>query len=157
MLSNTRQNKGFTLLEVMIAVFVLSIGLLGLAHLQVVTLKTTQSADLKSQASILAVDMLNRMKANQNAAYAGNYAIDIDDDPPADLDTIADTDLSQWRETVNRQLPAGTGSVACPAFNPVNEFVCTITITWTDIQTGADADTDYNERATSTMTLDGAV
>lgn len=157
MLIDARKNTGFTLLEVMIAVFVLSIGLLGLAHLQVVTLKTTQSADLKSQASILAVDMLNRMKANQNAAYAGNYAIDIDDDPPANQDTTANTDLFQWRTTVSQQLPAGTGSVACPAFNPVNEFVCTITITWTDIQTGTAADTDYNERATSTMTLDGAV
>lgn len=157
MLTNVRQNRGFTLLEVMIAVFVLSIGLLGLAHLQVVTLKTTQSADLKTQASILAVDMLNRMKANQNAAYAGNYGIDIDAATPTAQDTTANTDLFQWRTTVSQQLPAGTGSVACPAYNPLNEFVCTITITWTDIQTGTAADINYNQRATSTMTLDGAI
>lgn len=155
-MSHSRQ-KGFTLLEVMVAVFVLSIGLLGLANLQVVTLKATQSADLKSQASILITDMLNRMKANQNAAYAGNYAIDIDDDPPAVQDTTANTDLFQWRRTVGQQLPGGTGSVACPAFNPLNEFVCTVTITWRDIQTGAANGNDYNERATSTLTLDGAV
>lgn len=157
MLTMTHANKGFTLLEVMVAVFVLSIGLLGLAQLQVVTLKTTQSADFKSQASILAVDMLNRMKANQNAAYAGNYAIDIDADPPDNQDTTANMDLSQWRKTVARHLPDGSGSVACPVFNPLNEFVCTITITWRDIQTGTADDTNYNERATTTLTLDGAI
>ncbi|WP_273149890.1 type IV pilus modification protein PilV [Methylophaga thiooxydans] len=150
------KQSGFTLLEVMVAVFVLSIGLLGLAHLQVTTLKTTQSADFKTQASMLATDMLNRMKANQNAAYAGNYTIDIDEDPPADDDVTSNTDLFQWRNLVANQLPAGFGSVACPAFNPLNEFVCTITITWTDIQTGTNG-TQYNQRATSTLTMDGAV
>lgn len=155
-MSLSTKQSGFTLLEVMVAVFVLSIGLLGLAHLQVTTLKTTQSADFKTQASLLATDMLNRMRANQAAAYGGDYAIALTDDAPAQ-GTVADTDIAQWRNNLARQIPTGVGSIACPAFVALNPFICTITITWTDVQTGDAAGTEYNQRATSTITMDSAI
>lgn len=148
--------RGFTLLEVMIAVFVLSIGLLGLAHLQVVTLKATQSADFKTQATILAMDMFSRMRANQDAAYGNSYAIDLDDAVPGTT-SLADRDITEWRNNIGAQLPGGLGAIACPGFVNLNTFLCTVTITWTDIQTGTAADTDYNERATSTLTLETAI
>ena len=46
--------RGFTLLEVLIALLVFSLGLLGLAGLMVVSVKTNQSAYLRTQASFLA-------------------------------------------------------------------------------------------------------
>lgn len=151
-----KHNQGFTLLEIMIAVFVLSIGLLGLAHLQVVTLKTTQSADFKTQASILATDILNRMRANKDAAYGGDYAIGLGDAPPAP-NSIANTDISEWRGVLANEIPNGLGSIACPVFAPLTAYICTVTITWNDIQTGVADGTNYNERATSTFVMDSAI
>jgi len=67
--------RGFTLLEVLIALLVFSLGLLGLAGLMVVSVKTNQSAYLRTQASFLAQSMADRMRANtgQVNAYAGDY------------------------------------------------------------------------------------
>lgn len=112
---NVKQ-RGFTLLEIMIAVFILAIGLLGMAHLQVATLKATQSADFKTQATMLAADMVDRMRANSEGAYNGNYALDPEDDPPAADNLTVNTDLSEWRTNVSRYLPGGIGGVACPTF-----------------------------------------
>lgn len=148
--------RGFTLLEVMVAVFVLSIGLLGLAHLQVVTLKATQSADFKTQATILAMDMFSRMRANQDAAYGNNYAIGLEDAVPGTT-SLADRDITEWRNNISNQLPGGQGAIACPGFVNLNTFICTVTIAWSDVQTGTAADTEYNQRATTTLTMETAI
>ncbi|MEO7326358.1 MAG: type IV pilus modification protein PilV [Dokdonella sp.] len=70
-----RKVRGFSLLEVMIAVFVFSLGLLGLAGLMVVSVKTNQSAYLRTQASFLAQSMADRMRANTGwiNTYNGTY------------------------------------------------------------------------------------
>lgn len=49
--------RGFTLLEVLIGLLVLSIGLLGIANLQIKSLRYTQDAYLRSQVIILAQDL----------------------------------------------------------------------------------------------------
>lgn len=61
---NGRQH-GFTLVEVLVALIVLAIGLLGLANLQVVGLRNTHGAYLESQATLLAYDMMDRIRSNQ--------------------------------------------------------------------------------------------
>ncbi len=132
---------GFTLLEVMIAVLVLGIGLLGLAHLQITSLKHNQSAEFRSQASVFAADMLDRMRANQTAAKNGNYAIDIDDDPPNNTDSVANADIAQWLQQINAVLPQGDGRISCNAFDPNEPFICDITVSWTEIQEDDDLGT----------------
>ena len=67
------RQKGFTLLEVLVAVLVLAIGLLGLAGLQATSLRVNQSASMRSQATNLAYDMADRIRANRGAALAGSY------------------------------------------------------------------------------------
>jgi type IV pilus modification protein PilV len=66
------RSAGFTLLEVLVAVLVLAIGLLGLARLQMTVMKSNQSAYLRSQASLLAYDISERMRANRTAALGGS-------------------------------------------------------------------------------------
>ena len=61
---NVKKNAGFTLIEVLIAMVVLAVGLLGLAGLQVTSLKNNQSAYNRSQATQLAYDLADRMRAN---------------------------------------------------------------------------------------------
>lgn len=59
-----RNQKGFTLIEILITVIVLSIGLLGLAGLQISGLRANISSEARSKASILANDIAERMRAN---------------------------------------------------------------------------------------------
>lgn len=145
---------GFTLLEVMIAVFVLAIGLLGMAHLQITSLKHNQSAEFRTQAALFAADMLDRMRANREAAQNGNYALALDAEPPSSTNTIADADIVEWRENLSFYLPNGSGQIACGAFNVNSEFICDITISWTETQNNGE---DYGDLGTSTFTLSGAI
>ncbi|MEC9411540.1 MAG: type IV pilus modification protein PilV [Pseudomonadota bacterium] len=150
-----RQQTGFTLLEVMVAVFVLAIGLLGMAHLQVTTLKANSTAGLKTQANILAGSILERMKANTTAAYAKNYDILFNGATPAG-NSVSDTDVREWRAALAAYLPAGEGQIVCGNFLVNQPFICTITVRWSDIQIG-DENTNYGDYATSTMILESAI
>ena len=58
------KNTGFTLIEVLIAMLVLAVGLLGLAALQASSLRNAQSAYNRSLATELAYDLADRMRAN---------------------------------------------------------------------------------------------
>ena len=60
----TTRHRGFTLLEVLIALLVFSLGLLGMAGLLIVSVKTNHSAYLRTQASFLAQSMADRMRSN---------------------------------------------------------------------------------------------
>src|SRR5690606_22885225 len=79
--------KGAGLLEVLIAIVIIAIGLLGLAGLQTVSLQLNQGALVRSQASNLAYDITERIRANWSDAAA--YNIGIDDEPESSPATIA--------------------------------------------------------------------
>lgn len=110
--------SGFTLVEVLISVVVLSIGLLGLAGLQTMAIKFDHEAYLRTQVAYLADDMAARMRANrsQAAAYIGN----ITTTPPAACETaagctpaqMADYDTAKWQALITELLPQGTGMVS---------------------------------------------
>ena len=68
-----RSNKGFSLTEILVAVLVLSIGLLGLFGMQIAGVKSNQSAYFRTQASILASDIADRLRFNADRAIAGAY------------------------------------------------------------------------------------
>ena len=71
-----RDQAGVSLLEVLIAVLVLSVGLLGIAGLQTANLRNTQSAHQRTVAVLLAVSMSERIRANPTAAIAGSFVLD---------------------------------------------------------------------------------
>lgn len=128
------RQKGFTLLEVLVAVLVLAIGLLGLAGLQATSLRVNQSASMRSQATNLAYDMADRIRANRDAALAGVYdsqALAPNDKLPSCAvitlsGTLAARDIAFWRNAIACTLPLGTGSIARTG----DTF--TITIQWDD-------------------------
>ena len=134
------KNNGFTLLEVMIAVFVLGIGLLGLAHLQTTSLKHNESAYLRTQASSLASDIFDRMRANQTAAKAGNYNLSVADDAPVSPSTMADMDISEWLSNMTVFLPGSDGAINCNDSDATDSFSCsegsifTVTVEWSEVQ-----------------------
>ena len=71
------KNKGFTLVEIMIAVFVLAIGLLGMAGLQMASLKNNHSAYLRTQAVQYAYDIADRMRINAVGITNGTGALGL--------------------------------------------------------------------------------
>ncbi len=142
-----KPHKGFTLIEILVAVVILSIGLLGVASLQVQGLRNNQSAYLRSQATLLAYDMADRMRTNSAEAIAGSYdAFDSLGSVPSDPGCIsdlagcnaanqADTDLFEWARRLNGTeesailLPDAQGRIVRGAGN-----LFTIEIIWTETQ-----------------------
>jgi type IV pilus assembly protein PilV len=61
---NPRRHSGFTLIEVLVTVVVVSIGLLGLAGLQINGLRANMSSEARSKATLMASDIIERMRAN---------------------------------------------------------------------------------------------
>lgn len=68
-------SRGFTLVEILVALLVLSFGLVGLAMLQATGLKYNSDSYLRSQATMLAYDIIDRMRANKTGADAGYYCL----------------------------------------------------------------------------------
>jgi type IV pilus assembly protein PilV len=121
--------RGFTLIEALVALIVLSIGLLGVAGMQIAGLRANQSAASRTQASYLADDIVDRMRANNKAARNGDYNVTLG----ATLTgtTTAQQDVQTW-VTELQTLPSGKGSIAVvPATN-----IATITIQWVDSRGG---------------------
>lgn len=69
-ITSCRRQGGFSLIEVLISVLILAVGLLGAAAIQLNALKFTDSSTLLSQASFIAYDMMDRIRANPNGTYA---------------------------------------------------------------------------------------
>lgn len=70
---NIKSSKGVTLIEVMVAIIITSIGILGFTSLQFLGLNSNQSAYSRSQASFIATSMSERMRANMDGVNANNY------------------------------------------------------------------------------------
>ncbi len=122
---------GLTLIEVMIALIVMSIGVLGLATLQTASLNFNNSASQRTQATVLAYDMADKMRANRPAAQAGAYDIALEDPPPPcaapnNAGTVAEQDISAWRMALACRLPQATGSIARAGTQVV------LTVQWDD-------------------------
>lgn len=110
MMSVTRSDqRGVGLIEVLIAVVVLSIGLLGLAGLQMTSMRNAGGALSKTQANALGNDILDRMRANRGAALAGDYDTKFATEHGAG--TVAEDDLADWKDSLGEYLPGGQGAI----------------------------------------------
>jgi type IV pilus assembly protein PilV len=120
--ASPKRLAGVSLIEVLVALVLLSIGLLGLAGLQASGMRVGQSSIHRSLAAQLAHDIIERMRAN--AAGAGAYSIALGDAAPA-CTGVAACDLRDWRLRL-RSLPAGTGAVT------VSGGEATVLVQWDD-------------------------
>lgn len=162
-MSMTKKHSGFTLLEVMVAIVVLSLGLLGLAGLQAASLRNNQTAYYRGIATQQAYDIADRLRANLAGVRAGNYnnlTAVIPTDPACFLAgcTIANmavTDHFQWNTTNAALLPNGVGTVVC-ADGPATagctaatgNWVFNITVSWTERTEGGNVTQSFVTRIT---------
>jgi len=127
----SRLDGGFTLLEVMVAMVVLSVGLLSLAGLQVIGLRTSHSSYLRTQATIQSYDIIDRMRANMRAnedgvkksdvivsynqptqtGSAGTEDTDCETVNGCSTASMAEHDLFRWNQAISDVLPGGIGVV----------------------------------------------
>lgn len=128
--------QGFTLIEVLISVLVLSVGLLGLAALQATAIRFNDSAQLRSMAVFQASNMIDRMRVNLTGVKAGNYnnlSGTPSNAPSCTVCSTADTatrDLYLWNTANAQLLPAGQGVVTG------NGSVFTVTVRWDNGRSG---------------------
>lgn len=123
-----RNASGFTLIEVMVAVLVLGIGLLGFALLQTMSVRFAQSANHRTHATNLSYDMLDQMRTNRIAAasYSGNYTGTATGCAPTAA-VGAGAYRTVWQCRMQSEL--GAGSAATVTY--VNGLA-TVNITWGD-------------------------
>lgn len=130
-ISGVARQTGVSLLEVLVAILVLSLGLLGLGSLQATGLRMNNSAFLRAHAAQAALDMADRMRANRQAALSGAYNLAIAASAP-DTSTLPKSEVNEWLTSELAVLPAGDGSIA------VNSATQTavIIVEWDDRRAG---------------------
>lgn len=85
-----RASAGFSMIELLVAVLVMGIGVLGITGLQMVSLQNNRAALLRAEATQLAYDMMDRIRANPSGAPPGTAydGIDLDDAPAGGVDCV---------------------------------------------------------------------
>ena len=127
-------------MEVLVTVIILSIGLLGMAGLQLTGLRANSQAEARTMATYLAYDMADRMRANMASVTSGAYnSIDGSETDPDCISSgctsaqLAQYDAWAWNDAIDKttSLPSGVGHVTG------NGSTFTITVMWDETRTGA--------------------
>ncbi len=156
------RHAGFSLVEIMVALLVISIGLLGVAKMQALALSSTGSAKTRSLAALQAASLAATMQADRAywSGAGGTAAITITvpasgtftsapNDPnlvvptgaqagcastttPCTSGQLAAQDLTDWGTALQTALPGGSAVVLCTPGASANTSTCTITINWND-------------------------
>ncbi len=125
---------GFTLLEVLVAMVVMAIGMLGIAGMYVHSLQAGRTSQLRTQAVTLAADVADRIRANPQGgiqyigAGADNGCADLTPCTPVDL---AAYDVWLWEQQRDLSMPAGTAvTVRYDDTDPDQPPVYTVNVNW---------------------------
>jgi type IV pilus assembly protein PilV len=141
------ESSGFSLLEVLITLVIMSVGMMGLAGLKIVAIKGTNEAHFRHEASLLMADMTDRMRANKAGVNNGAYELSTPIDfatasaPSPDCsnaectaDELAEYDQYQIALRINAAMPGSSLLITCPdnTCNTITDVKAehTIAINW---------------------------
>ncbi|HSG91865.1 MAG TPA: type IV pilus modification protein PilV [Pseudomonadales bacterium] len=125
------RSGGFSLIEVLVAILILSVGILGVAGLQLMSLQNNTNSLQRTRAFTYAYEIIDRARANpdqdyslaMDAAAPGGVDCEIQNCIPSQL---RDYDQTVWKNDLAALLPAGNGSVAMAG------STMTVTVQWQD-------------------------
>lgn len=125
------RQDGVSLIEVLVALFVLAIGILGMASLQLASLRANQSSYERSAAVLAAYSMIDRLRADVAAARSGSYNLAVSDDCDVpDGTTFPVLQLAAWLSELQTSMgPQACGSVTCSAGAAAS---CVVSVRWDD-------------------------
>ena len=154
--------RGFTLMEVMIALVIISIGVLGIAAMQATAIASTHTSQTESLAAIEARSLADAMQANPDYWAAGHLSGVLTVGGTAAAPVLSDTtlnsqttncsttacldtsnngnvamagyDVQQWAKQLFTQIPGSTATITCQIGSPT---ICTIVVNWTQKATAA--------------------
>jgi type IV pilus assembly protein PilV len=159
---------GFSLVEVLVALVIIGIGMLGIAKLQALAYASTGTSALRSLAALQASSLASAMHANRNYwsvvpagfqfQFTGNTITTTTDNTltgtkcssACAAGPLAAYDVQQWLLAVSSVLPNATGSVSCPTTAPVT---CGIQLSWGEGNVAINAQAAGNTMAAPTYTL----
>ena len=150
------KQRGFSLIEALVAFLILSVGMLGIASLQMISLKAGKTAELRTIAVIKAEEALERIRNNPTGvldyvAKANDLGVDNNCDDSSGVNMcnsaqMAEDDIFNWKAGLMASLPNNTGTTATidvvastPGVLPTATVIVTI---------------NWRERNTETQTMD---
>ncbi len=140
-----KQQKGFTLIEVLVSFVILTVGLLGVAGLQMTGMKSVQGSVYRFEATRLAEELTDRMRANIQGVRGGDYistdvktavasiTVCTSNCTPAQL---AGNDFVAWYGELERVLQiadsesTAKASVSCSDAACNQDAIITVSISW---------------------------
>lgn len=158
----TRQ-AGVSLIEVLVAMLVVSFGVLAVTGLQATAARYGKTSEFRSVATLLAADLADRMRANKPGVDLGSYSLaneyspidSMPEVPDCAIDTacteteLAAIDIAEWRRSLFSGLPGADGFVATEAIGgrvvAADVWVAWLDPSASDDETKADTDDDRQE------------
>ena len=146
--ANPKHSRGFSLIEALIAFMIISVGMLGIAALQTISMKAGHTAVTRTSAIINTQDIFDRMRANttQIAAYAStatdmgtdnscndveNYSTNtVTEATPCSSTELAADDVFHWKNSLGQNITASI--VVVPPAAPRVLNLVTVTVSWTE-------------------------
>lgn len=133
-----RRSDGMSLVEVLVTLVSTSVGVLGIAALQLATLRSNHDAYMQLQATALATSMLERIRSNPSGFRSGDYDR-VDFNSTAAASVRAQADLEAWQTDIDRQLPGGSPISAGSIQRQAGSNLVTITVRWKALATAGQA------------------
>lgn len=138
-----KKQQGVGLIEVLVTLLILSTSLLAMGALQTRSLQFNHSAYLRSQANIMAYDVLDRMRINRENYTEYERAFEA---AAPSGSSLAATDMAAWLDIVSTTLPGGDAAIECDA-----DLLCSVSVRW--IEQADEAGAAYDPAAPETATF----
>jgi type IV pilus assembly protein PilV len=141
------RQKGVGLIEVLVAVLILALGLLGMAGLQSKSLRANQSSYSRSQAVMLSYYMMDVMRADRASALLGNYdQVNVCSTAAITGTALSDNNLRDWVGSLRAALgdeATTCGGITCDGTTEV----CTVRVIWNDERAGGLGNQTFETRS----------
>jgi type IV pilus assembly protein PilV len=130
-------DSGFTLIEVLVALLVVAVGLIGMAGIQGAAVKYTKGAEGRSHAAQLNSDILDRIRTSRAALPSGAYAsagsfqaVSCDRNFAITQSVQDQADIALWRNQIACLLPGGQGRIEVGALDASGLYPVTVSVQW---------------------------